>query len=78
MTARQVREPKLGEVVGASGHRGVFRIIAINSASRTADLKLIGGTETEICGVPWTTLTQKSREDANQAAFRVVREATKD
>jgi hypothetical protein len=71
--------PKKGQIVLAQGNTGTFKVIDV-SADGTAAIqsfslskqKLLGGV---LYGIPCTTLLP-FKEDASQAAARIVKEAT--
>jgi hypothetical protein len=73
---KRVRIPEINDRVGSSGLHGVFAVIGIDEKLKTADLQLLGGTQSIEKGIPWTILSYLDEEDVNQAAARVVREAT--
>jgi hypothetical protein len=75
MTSKKVRTPKKGDRVGATGRHGVFVVAAVHKSPNVVDLRLLPSGPVEK-GIPWTTLVYLDEEDANQAAARVVREAT--
>jgi hypothetical protein len=70
---------KKGDKVFAQGQNAaVFKIMAIHKDVRSADLQQVGTTHS-IKNIPLSTLTlskKKTREDVNQAAARIIREAT--
>lgn len=72
--------PKNGDTVYALGQNGTFEVLSVKENPHTVDLKLVGPREFTLNSVPWGALTpepkKKTREDANQAAFRTLREAT--
>lgn len=77
MTKREGYIPKVKDIVATVGHDGLFEVVSIDTAKRSANIK---GTQSAalIKDVPWTLLhrDKKTREDVNQAAARIVREAT--
>jgi len=72
--------PEKGQVVTAQGHSGTFKVIDVSADGETADIQpfslpkqmLIGSV---IKDIPCGTLFH-FKEDASQAAARIVREAT--
>jgi len=66
----------MNDRVGTSGRHGVFAVVGIDKKLKTADLRLLGGTQPTDKDIPWTMLVYLDEEDANQAAARVVREST--
>jgi hypothetical protein len=62
--------------VGTAGRHGVFAVVGIDKKRKTADLRSLGGTRPTDEGIPWSMLVYLDEGDANQAAARVVREAT--
>jgi hypothetical protein len=57
-----------------------FHVTAVHTSPNLVDLRLEGA-EFAFEGIPWGVLTiaaKKTPEDVNQAAARIVREATKD
>jgi hypothetical protein len=75
MAKHTVRFPQKGDRVGAVGRNGVFVVIAVHENPNVVDLRLLKGGPTEK-NIPWATLTFLDEEDANQAAARIVKEAT--
>jgi hypothetical protein len=71
------RVPKKGDRVSAAGQKGTFVIYGKDAGLQTVELKLIGG-DLALSSIPWSALTFLDREDASQAAARIVREATQD
>ena len=74
--------PTKGDEVYALGQNGSFTVRSVHTDPNSVDLKLIGPREFILKGVPWGALTiikkAKTREDVNQTAARIVREATED
>ena len=74
--------PKNGQVVTAQGHEGTFKVLNVSEDGQKADIQpfslsrqmLIGAL---MRGVPCSTL-HHFKEDASQAAARIVKEAAKD
>ncbi len=74
--------PRNGQVVIAQGHEGTFKVLNVSADGQNADIQpfnlskqmLLGAV---MRGVPCSTL-HHFKEDASQAAARIVREATKD
>jgi hypothetical protein len=50
------RVPKEGGHVGSTSHRGVFFVIDIQPATRTATIKSLGVDGALVAGVRWTIL----------------------
>ena len=73
-----MRTPKLGDEVAVPSHTGAFRVSAVRTGPDVVDLELIGPAEYTEKNVPWGVLVylNKPREDVNQAAARIVKEAT--
>ena len=69
--------PKIGQLVFASGQNGRFKVVRIDEKKGVADLELTTGTRRVERNIPLNAILP-DREDANQAAARVVREATED
>ena len=70
------RIPRKHDRVTALGHNGVLVIVDVDKKSKSVDLQFVTGDGPVIRGVPWTALRYMDEEDVNQAAARVVREAT--
>jgi hypothetical protein len=74
--------PRNGQVVVVQGHEGTFKVLSVSEDGQNADIQpfslskqmLLGAV---IRGIPCSTL-HHFKEDASQAAARIVREATKD
>ncbi|MGA8617010.1 MAG: hypothetical protein WB660_00605 [Candidatus Sulfotelmatobacter sp.] len=72
--------PQKGQVVTAHGHTGTFKVLDVSADRQTAEIQpfslskqmLLGAV---MKGIPCSTLVH-FKEDANQAAARIVREAT--
>lgn len=73
---KKTRIPKMDDRVGTAGRHGVFAVVSIDKKLKTADLQLLGGTQPIEKGIPWTMLIYLDKEDVNQAAARIVKEAT--
>ena len=73
-----LRIPRKHDRVTAQGHNGVLAVVDVDKKLKTADLQFVTGDGPVVQGVSWTALQYMDEEDANQAAARVVREATKD
>jgi hypothetical protein len=71
-----LRIPRKHDRVTAQGHHGVLAVVDVDKKSKTADLQFVTGDGPVLQGVPWTALHYMDEEDVNQAAARVVREAT--
>jgi ketopantoate hydroxymethyltransferase len=69
--------PKKDDKVDVLGHNGAFTVIEVDEQSRTASVRLASGNGPVMSAIPFGAI-HKIREDVNQAAARVVREATKD
>jgi hypothetical protein len=69
--------PQPGDRVAALGQNGTFKVLKVYEQGHTADLKLIGA-NFQLDRIPWGALSLllNAREDVNQAAARIVREAT--
>lgn len=70
--------PKVGDLVITPGQNGAFRVLSI-SESGAVELRLFNLSKRILVGQPITvprTVLQPFKEDASQAAVRVVREAT--
>ncbi len=68
MIRQQIRAPKKGDRVGATGQNGTFEVIAVSSSPvNMATLRLVGKPEFTI-NVPWGALTFLDKEDAKQSA----------
>jgi hypothetical protein len=71
---------KLGDIVLLKGHTSPFKVLTVSADGKSADIqffslskqKLLGGV---MCSIPCSTLSH-FKEDASQAAARIVREAT--
>ena len=70
---------KTGNLVVARGHEGIYRVYAISEDGKTAEIeRFITSSRQPISdkiSVPSDTLS-RVKEDASQAAARIVREAT--
>jgi hypothetical protein len=77
MEHKKVRVPRKHDRVTTLGHNGVFAVVDVDDKSKTAALQTVTGDGPVLQDVPWTTLQYMDEEDANQAAARVVSEATK-
>jgi hypothetical protein len=72
--------PQKGQVVTVQGHTGTFKILDVSTDGQTAAIQpfslskqmLLGSV---IKGIPCSTL-HHFKEDASQAAARIVKEAT--
>ena len=73
-----LRIPRKHDRVTAQGHNGVLAVVDVDKESKTADLQFVTGDGPVMQGVPWTALQYMDEEDVNQAAARIVPEATKD
>jgi hypothetical protein len=69
------RTPKVGDRVGFVDHTGVFAVTEVHQD--TVKLQSLKGGPVE-AGIPWSMLIFLDKEDASQAAARIVREATED
>jgi predicted ATPase len=69
------RIPKIGDRVSAMGHDGAYLVYLIDEGLHSADLKKIGDDE-RLATIQWTSLIFLDKEDASQAAARIVKEAT--
>ena len=69
------RVPKKGDRVGFTDHTGVFVVIEVHQD--TVKIQSLKGGPVE-AGIPFSMLSFLDKEDASQAAARIVREATKD
>jgi len=67
--------PRKGNKVFADGHKGTFTVIRVDKGRGVADLELTTGTHKIEKNIPFNAL-HPADEDVNQAAARVVREAT--
>ncbi len=66
MIRQQIRAPKIGDRVGASGQQGTFEIIAVATVPvAMAKLRMVGNPGF-IIDVPWGALKFPSREGATQ------------
>jgi hypothetical protein len=72
---KKPRVPKIGEFVFADGLNGRFKVISIDKQRGLAELELTTGTRHVEKRIPFNAI-HPDREDVNQAAARVVREAT--
>lgn len=70
-----MKKPKLGQIVSASGKNGVFKIVRVDDKNGVADLEITTGTHFVEKNIPFNSIHSLG-EDMNQAAARVVREAT--
>jgi hypothetical protein len=66
------RIPLEGDRISALGQEGMFRVFHVHENPNTVDLKLVGGTELVLKGIPWGDLTflDKPHEDFGQAAVQ--------
>lgn len=71
---------KTGQIVVPEGLVGVYRVVAVSSDGQTADIEKFDVSKQKSLGDPVRSVaTNKLRaykEDASQAAARIVREAT--
>jgi hypothetical protein len=74
---KKPRVPKVGEFVFASGLNGRFKVISVDEEKGQAALELTTGTHHVEKRIPFNAI-RVDREDVNQAAARVVREATEE
>jgi hypothetical protein len=72
---KKTTPPNMNEVLGVRTHNGAFRVIRIHADTKTVDLTPQNGKGPDLIGIPWGALIF-DREDVNQAAARIVREAT--
>ena len=64
MIRQQIRAPKMGDRVGATGQNGVFEVIAVSTSPvNMATLRLVGKPDF-IINVPWGALRFLNKEDA--------------
>ncbi len=64
MIRQQIRAPKKGDRVGATGQNGTFEVIAVSSSPvNMATLRLVGKPEFTI-NVPWGALRFVDKEDS--------------
>ncbi len=76
MIRQQIRAPKKGDRVGATGQNGTFEVISVTTSPvNMAKLRLLGKPDFTI-DVPWGALIFRDKENASQAA--VVKEASED
>jgi hypothetical protein len=72
--------PQVGQVVLAHGHTGTFKVLAVSSDGCTATIQSFSLSKQFLLGKPMTDIPCSTlshfKEDANQAAARIVREAT--
>jgi len=73
---------KKDEIVIAQGHSGTFKVMRLSADGRTADIQSFSLSKQKLLGpvmtkIPCSTLSI-FKEDASQAAARIVREATRD
>ncbi len=78
-----VRKPRKGDRVVLALHSGEFEVVKVTNAGMLVDLKIINPPPKSSPGyiekrIPWSALIylDAPREDVNQAAARIVREAT--
>ena len=74
--------PQKGQVVTAQGYIGTFKILDISADGHTADIQAFSLSKqmplgAVINGIPCSILVH-FKEDASQAAARIVREATEE
>jgi hypothetical protein len=74
---KKPRVPKIGERVMTNHHNGEFKVVRVDEKAGLADLELMSGTHLIEKAIAFSDI-HPVREDVNQAAARVVREATKD
>jgi hypothetical protein len=72
-----MRTPREGDHVSIPTHQATFVVVEVRKTPTTVDLKMVNADHVEK-DVPWGVLIYQSEstEDVNQAAARVVREAT--
>jgi hypothetical protein len=71
------RMPKIGDRVLPNVQHGVFVVSEIDAEAQTAKLKKIGSHDI-VLTVRWKDFGFLDKEDAGQAAARIVREAARD
>ena len=73
--------PKNGQVVIAQGHERTFKVLNVSEDSQTADIQLFSLSRQMLLGAVMRGIRCSTlhhfKEDASQAAARIVREATK-
>jgi hypothetical protein len=67
--------PRIGQSVFADGHNGLFVVIRIDESQKVADLELTTGTHLIQKNIPFNAI-REPKEDASQAAARIVRTVT--
>lgn len=78
MKTYKERVPKIGDRVGVNGRNGVFVVCEVRHSAKSADLRLLKEKNSPVeSAIPWSMLVFLDKEDASQAAVRIVREATK-
>ena len=67
MIRQQIRAPKVGDRVGATGQNGTFEVVAVSTSPvNMATLRLVGKPDF-IIDVPWGALRFLGKEDASQS-----------
>ena len=69
--------PRVGQRVSADSHNGVFIVVRVDETQHVADLELTTGTRFVEKGIPFNAI-KPIPEDVNQAAARIVGEATEE
>jgi hypothetical protein len=67
--------PRIGQRVTVVGRHGLFRIVTVDETGGLADLELTTGTHFIEKAIAFSAI-REFKEDANQAAARIVKEAT--
>lgn len=76
MIRQQIRQPRKGDRVGATGQNGTFEVISVTTSPvNMAKLRLLGKPDFTI-DVPWGALRFRDKEDASQVGGRSVGETT--
>jgi hypothetical protein len=72
--------PEIGQLVLAQGRIGAFKVLAVSSDGQTASIQSFNISRQKFVGKPLIGIPSSAllpwKEDASQAAARIVREAT--
>lgn len=70
-----MKHPTVGQLVEIVGRAGIFRVVKADESQGLADLELMSGTHFIERAIAFSAI-KAFKEDASQAAARIVREAT--
>jgi hypothetical protein len=70
-----MKHPSIGQRVTVVGRHGLFVVVRVDETKGLADLELTTGTHFIEKAIAFSAI-REFKEDANQSAARIVREAT--